>query len=152
MYRVLTEQRGAQVVAVPRRGEEAGWALDPEATRAAALDAAVVWLCSPNNPTALAEPDGAIRDLLAGLAGDAAAAGRPAPIVVLDEAYAEFVGTTLLGLRDDVPEPDRRPHREQGLRAGRAAGRVRGRPTRADRPAQPVSVRPARCRPCRSRS
>ena len=28
--------------------------------RAAAVDAAVVWLCSPNNPTALAEPDGAI--------------------------------------------------------------------------------------------
>ena len=67
------------------------------------LDAAVVWLCSPNNPTALAEPDGAIRDLLLGLAEDAAAAGRPAPIVVLDEAYAEFVGTTLIGLRDEYP-------------------------------------------------
>ena len=62
----------------------------------------------------------------------------PPPIVVLDEAYAEFVGTTLIGLRDDVPEPDRRPHREQGLRPGRAAGRVRRRPARADRPAQPV--------------
>ena len=103
MYRVLTEQRGAQVIAVPRRGEEAGWSLDPEATRAAAMDAAVVWLCSPNNPTALAEPDGAIRDLLLGLAQDAAGAGRPAPIVVLDEAYAEFVGTTLIGLRDEYP-------------------------------------------------
>ena len=62
-----------------------------------------MWLCSPNNPTALAEPDGAIRDLLLGLAEDAAAAGRPAPIVVLDEAYAEFVGTTLIGLRDEYP-------------------------------------------------
>ena len=62
-----------------------------------------MWLCSPNNPTALAEPDGAIRDLLLGLARDAAAAGRPAPIVVLDEAYAEFVGTSLIGLRDDYP-------------------------------------------------
>jgi histidinol-phosphate aminotransferase len=103
MYRVLTEQRGAQVTAVARRGEEAGWSLDPEATRAAALDAAVVWLCSPNNPTALAEPAGAIRDLLVGLAQDAAAGGRPAPIVVLDEAYAEFVGTTLIGLRDEYP-------------------------------------------------
>ena len=103
MYRVLTEQRGAQVTAVARRGEEAGWALDPEATRAAALDASVVWLCSPNNPTALAEPDGAIRELLLGLAQDAAAAGRAAPIVVLDEAYAEFVGTTLIGLRDEYP-------------------------------------------------
>ena len=105
MYRVVTEQRGATVVAVPRLGEAAGWALDLEATRAAtaANDAAVVWLCSPNNPTALAEPEGAIAELLAGLAEDAATAGRPAPVVVLDEAYAEFVGTTLLGLRDVYP-------------------------------------------------
>ncbi|OGO56099.1 MAG: hypothetical protein A2Z32_11365, partial [Chloroflexi bacterium RBG_16_69_14] len=103
MYRVLTEQRGASVVAVPRLGEAAGWALDPAAVRAAAGDAAVVWLCSPNNPTALAEPDGAIRDLLVGLAEDADTAGRPAPVVVLDEAYAEFVGTSLIPLRDDHP-------------------------------------------------
>ena len=34
---------------------------------------------------------------------DAAAAGREPPIVVLDEAYAEFVGTSLIGLRDDYP-------------------------------------------------
>ena len=105
MYRVVTEQRGAAVVAVPRLDEAAGWALDREAVRAAATenDAAVIWLCSPNNPTALAEPEGSIAALLAGLAQDAATAGRPAPIVVLDEAYAEFVGTTLLGLRDVYP-------------------------------------------------
>jgi len=103
MYRVLTEQRGATVVTVPRLGAAAGWALDRDAVRTAARDASVVWLCSPNNPTALAEPDGTIRDLLVGLAADAAAAGRPAPIVVLDEAYAEFVGTTLIPLTDEHP-------------------------------------------------
>lgn len=105
MYRVLTEQRRASVVAVPRQGAEADWALDPAAVRAAVSDndAAVVWLCSPNNPTALAEPDGAIAGLLAALAEDAARAGRPAPTVVLDEAYAEFVGSSLLGLRDAHP-------------------------------------------------
>jgi histidinol-phosphate aminotransferase len=103
MYRVLTEQRGAAVTAVARRGEKAGWALDVDTTRAAARDAAVVWLCSPNNPTALAEPDGAIGELLRALAEDAATTGRPAPIVVLDEAYAEFVGATLIGLRDAYP-------------------------------------------------
>jgi len=105
MYRVLTEQRGATVIAVPRLDEAAGWALDRDAVRAAATehDAAVVWLCSPNNPTALPEPDGAIAALLVGLAADAATHGKPAPIVVLDEAYAEFVGTTLLGLRDVYP-------------------------------------------------
>jgi histidinol-phosphate aminotransferase len=103
MYRVLTEQRGATVVPVARLGDAAGWALDTDAVRAAARDAAVVWLCSPNNPTALPEPDGAIGRLLVGLAEDAAAANRPAPIVVLDEAYAEFVGTSLIPLRDDHP-------------------------------------------------
>ncbi len=103
MYRVLTEQRGATAVAVPRLGEDAGWALDPAPVRAAAGAATVVWLCSPNNPTALAEPDGTIRDLLVGLAEDAAAAARPAPVVVLDEAYAEFVGSSLIPLRDEYP-------------------------------------------------
>lgn len=103
MYRVLTEQRGAQVVAVPRQGREAGWALDLEATRAAAADTALVWLCSPNNPTALAEPDGTIEALLDGMTHDATAAGRPAPVVVLDEAYAEFVGPSLAPLRASYP-------------------------------------------------
>jgi histidinol-phosphate aminotransferase len=103
MYRVLTEQRRASVVVVPRLGAAAGFALDVPATRAAAGDAAVVWLCSPNNPTAQAEPDGTILALLTDLATDAATAGRPAPIVVLDEAYAEFVGASLVGLRGSYP-------------------------------------------------
>ena len=68
MYRVLTEQRRATVVAVPRLGARAGWALDLAAVREAAAhdEASVVWLCSPNNPTALAEPDGTIAALLDG--------------------------------------------------------------------------------------
>lgn len=103
MYRVLTEQREATVVAVPRGGAGDGWALDVPATRAAATDAAVVWLCSPNNPTGLAEPPGTIEALLRGIAADAETAGRPLPVVVLDEAYAEFYGTSLLDLRRDHP-------------------------------------------------
>jgi histidinol-phosphate aminotransferase len=105
MYRVLTEQRRATVIAVPRLGETAGWALDRAAVRAAAAGhrASVVWLCSPNNPTALPEPDGEIAALLADLAADAKAAGLEPPVVVLDEAYAEFVGSSLLGLRDVYP-------------------------------------------------
>ncbi len=105
MYRVVTEQRGGIVVPVPRLDESAGFALDGPAIRQAVADtgATVVWLCSPNNPTALAEPVGTIAALLAALADDAAAAGRAAPVVVLDEAYAEFVGTSLVGLRDDHP-------------------------------------------------
>jgi histidinol-phosphate aminotransferase len=103
MYRVITEQRGASVVAVPRQGATADWAMDVAAVRAAAATADLVWLCSPNNPTALPEPDGAIEQLLDGMAADATASGRPPATVVLDEAYAEFVDRSLAGLRDRFP-------------------------------------------------
>ena len=106
MYRVCTEQRGATVVAVPRLDAAAGWAIDVPAIRASAAEAAdvsLVWLCSPNNPTGQAEPSGVIAVLLDGLAADAAATGRDAPMVVLDEAYAEFVGSSLVGLRAAYP-------------------------------------------------
>ena len=103
MYRVISEQRGATALLVPRQGPAAGYALDLDRTREAARDAEVVWLCSPNNPTGLPEPDGAIATLLEGIAADAADASRPPAIVVLDEAYAEFVGSSLLDLRFDHP-------------------------------------------------
>ena len=103
MYRVVTEQRGARAVVVPRLGPDAGWAIDEGAVRTAAETADLVWLCSPNNPTALPEPDGAIARMLAGIAGDALAAGRSPAIVALDEAYAEFVDRSLLALRNDHP-------------------------------------------------
>jgi histidinol-phosphate aminotransferase len=103
MYRVCTEQREATAVAVPRRGADDGWAVDVEAVREAAETASVIWLCSPNNPTGLAEPDSLIETLLAELAADANDRGAEAPIVVLDEAYAEFVGSSLVGLRRTYP-------------------------------------------------
>jgi histidinol-phosphate aminotransferase len=103
MYRVVTEQRGAEAVAVPRLPEDSGWAIDVDSVRAAAATSQVVWLCSPNNPTGLAEPDGAIATLLEGIATDAAADQRPPATVVLDEAYAEFVGSSLLALRHEHP-------------------------------------------------
>lgn len=103
MYRVLTEQRAAEAVPVPRLGPGEGFALDLPAMRDAARGAALLWLCSPNNPTALPEPDGAIQTLLDMLEADAASDGRPAPVVVLDEAYAEFVGRSLADLRSAHP-------------------------------------------------
>lgn len=103
MFRVLTEQRPARVRPVPRLGPTAGYAIDPDLTRTIARGADLVWLCSPNNPTALAEPEGAIARLLVALAADADRDGRPAPVVVLDEAYAEFTGTSLLPLRAAYP-------------------------------------------------
>jgi histidinol-phosphate aminotransferase len=103
MYRVITDQRGARVIAVPRLPATHGWALDLPAVRGAARTAHLVWLCSPNNPTALAEPPGTIGTLLDDLGADAEEDVRPAPVVVLDEAYAEFVGGSLLGLRHRYP-------------------------------------------------
>ena len=103
MYRVETEQRGAEVRSVPRLGPDADFAMDLPGVRAAARGADVVWLCSPNNPTAMAEPDGTVEALLGQLLEDARAAGTEPPVVVLDEAYAEFVGRTLVGLREGYP-------------------------------------------------
>jgi histidinol-phosphate aminotransferase len=103
MFRVITEQRGATAIGLPRLPAAEGWSLDPPAIRDAARTARVLWLCSPNNPTALAEPPGAIERLLDELAGDAARGDREPPVVVLDEAYAEFVGVSLAGLRFRYP-------------------------------------------------
>ena len=99
MYRVITDQRRAAPVVVPRLGPAEGFRLDLDATREAAADANLVWLCSPNNPTGLPEPDGAIATLLDAIATDAELLGRPPATVILDEAYAEFVGRSLLDLR-----------------------------------------------------
>ncbi|HEY4753433.1 MAG TPA: aminotransferase class I/II-fold pyridoxal phosphate-dependent enzyme, partial [Candidatus Limnocylindrales bacterium] len=103
MYRVVTEQRGGVVVSVPRLGPERGLALDLPAVREAAREAAIIWLCNPNNPTGAEEPEGAIEALLADVAADAEADARRAPAVIVDEAYAEFTGRTLIPQRTRFP-------------------------------------------------
>ncbi len=137
MYRVITEQRAARAIAVPRLGPTDGYAMDVPAIRAAVAGAdadaddgraQVVWLCSPNNPTALAEPNGAVAALLTGLTADAAAAGREPPVVVLDEAYAEFVGRSLVELRHEysnliVVRTASKAYALAGLRVGFALAR-----------------------------
>lgn len=111
MYPILTDQRGATVVRLPRLDAGSAFALDVDAVRAAAAQPGVpegplpslVWLCSPNNPTGRPEPEGLIADLLDGLVADADAAGRQPPVVALDEAYVEFTGGSLLPLRAHYP-------------------------------------------------
>ncbi len=103
MYRIVSEQRGATVVSVPRLGPEEAFRLDIPALAAAARAAQIVWLCEPNNPTGAFEPPGRIGLLLSQLEADAARDGREAPVVAMDEAYAEFVGRSVLPLRFDYP-------------------------------------------------
>ncbi len=128
MYTVDTDQRRAAIRAVPRRPAAEGHAMDVPAVREAARGSDIVWLCSPNNPTALPEPPGAIAELLAGLRADAAADGSEGPVVVLDEAYAEFTGSSLVGLRADydrliVIRTASKAYALAGLRVGFALAR-----------------------------
>ena len=128
MFSVLSEQRPARVVRVPRQPGQAGFRIDPVAVREAAAAAEVVWLCSPNNPTGLAEQPGVIDDLLETLAGDGAPSSRAAPVVVVDEAYAEFAGTSILDSRAAYPRlvavrTMSKAYGIAGLRAGFAIAR-----------------------------
>ena len=104
MYRVVTEQRGAAAIAVPRLPADEGWAPGPRrGPRGRRRRPGRLALLARTIPPALAEPPGAIAALLDGIAADAAAGDREPAIVVLDEAYAEFVDASLLPLRLDHP-------------------------------------------------
>lgn len=100
MYGVLTSQRPARVIVVPRLGPEAGFALDLPAMLARLSEAQLVWLTVPNNPTGRDEPEAnvlAILDAAAGL-------GAAGPTIVVDEAYHEFTGRTVVPLRNRYPQ------------------------------------------------
>ena len=103
MYGIVTEQRGASFIGVPRLAREQGFRLDIPAIAEAARTAQLVWLCEPNNPTGTVEPPERVSALLDRLAADAAQDDREAPAVVVDEAYAEFVGSSVLPLRARYP-------------------------------------------------
>jgi histidinol-phosphate aminotransferase len=99
MYAVLSDQRAARLVTIPRRGPEHGYRLDVEAVAATLPDAAVVWLCAPNNPTGTPESRADIVALLE--AGAGVPGGGPA--IVVDEAYIEFHPGSLVELRERYP-------------------------------------------------
>lgn len=105
MYRIVSEQRGARVVDVPRLGPENSFRLDVRGIVRAVREetASLVWLCEPNNPTGSFEAPDRVAELLATLADDASDAARQPPIVVVDEAYAEFTAASVLPLRAEYP-------------------------------------------------
>jgi histidinol-phosphate aminotransferase len=83
LYPMLVRRHGGRVRPVP---QGTGFPLEPWFT---ALDCRQIWLTLPNNPTGAWIPPEALEPLLA------AAAARPEPpLVVLDEAYAEFAPAT----------------------------------------------------------
>lgn len=81
MYQVCARIQGADVIDVPL-DRARGWALDPERLLAAwRPHVKLVYLCSPNNPTANLLDAAAVEFLCRALDGKA--------IVVIDEAYIE---------------------------------------------------------------
>ena len=82
MYQVAARIQGAEVVEVSLDAER-GWALDPQRLLAAwRPEVKLVYLCSPNNPTANLLETSALGALCTALDGKA--------IVVIDEAYVEW--------------------------------------------------------------
>jgi len=86
MYAACTDALGGRVIQVPL-GEEFEFPLEP-VLRAITDRTRIVWLTNPNNPTGQSIPREAIARI-------AATAGHA--IVFVDEAYADFGGTTLIG-------------------------------------------------------
>lgn len=88
MYQVAARIQGAGVVDVPLDASR-GWAFDPERLLAAwEPHVKLVYLCSPNNPTANLLDTAGIEMVLRTLDGKA--------IVVIDEAYIEWSGAPSL--------------------------------------------------------
>jgi histidinol-phosphate aminotransferase len=81
VYRISSLLEGAEVVEVP-------FAAD------AAAGAAVLWLCNPNNPTG---------DKVAPAEVAAVARALPGTVVVVDEAYVEYGGDTVVPLVAELP-------------------------------------------------
>lgn len=82
MYQVAARIQGAEVVEIPLDRAQ-GWALDPERLLSAwRPNMKLVYLCSPNNPTANLLDVKALETLCVALEGKA--------IVVIDEAYVEW--------------------------------------------------------------
>jgi histidinol-phosphate aminotransferase len=82
MYQVAARIQGAEVIEVPL-DRTRGWSLDPERVLAAwHPNIKLVYLCSPNNPTANLMSQAELEHLCKALDGKA--------IVVIDEAYIEW--------------------------------------------------------------
>jgi histidinol-phosphate aminotransferase len=88
MYQAAARIQGADVIEIPLESES-GWSLDPERLLSAwRPHVKLVYLCSPNNPTANTLSLAALEAVCTALDGKA--------IVVIDEAYVEWSRTGTL--------------------------------------------------------
>jgi histidinol-phosphate aminotransferase len=86
MYAACSDAAGGRVVEVPL-GDDFAFPLDA-VLEAVTPRTRIVWLTNPNNPTGQMIPPAAIARI---------AASVPEAIVMVDEAYADFSGVTLIG-------------------------------------------------------
>ncbi len=129
MYGVLTSQRPARVMVVPRLGPEAGFALDLPAMLARLSEAQLVWLTVPNNPTGRDEPEANVLAIL-----DAAARlGAAGPYDRRRRGLPRVHRAHRRAPARPVSAAHRRAHRLQGLRLARHPHRLWGGDARDDR-------------------
>ena len=112
-----------RLLARPRRGPPACWREHAPG---------ITFLCSPNNPTGMVEPEELVRTV-----------ARQAPgLVVVDEAYGQFAPWSALDLVDERRPARRHPHVLQDVVDGRGPARLPGRPRRGWSPSSTRSCCP----------
>jgi histidinol-phosphate aminotransferase len=112
MIPIFARMNGLTAMPVPLRED-----FDLDVDALLATSARIIYLCSPNNPTATAASVAAIKRVLAGASG----------LVILDEAYAEFHGAEFIGAAPAYPRllvtrTLSKAFGLAGLRVGYAAG------------------------------
>jgi histidinol-phosphate aminotransferase len=91
MYRVSADIHDVEVIEAPLKPD---FSLEPQMVLEKAVEAKIIFLCSPNNPTANLLDKDAILQIIQNFSG----------IVVVDEAYLDFAETTsLIDVLDEYP-------------------------------------------------
>lgn len=93
MFAVEAGLAGAEVHVLPRTSPRQRWPAAAIRAAADAVDARLVWICSPNNPTGDAIPVAELRELATGLEA----------IVAVDQVYLEFATAAGAGGLDAIP-------------------------------------------------
>ena len=129
LYPVITSQRAARRIDVPRSVGPGGWAMDVDGVVRALAGAQVVWLCEPNNPTGSSDGPEAVEPHPGGRRGARGAAGDRGGrgLLRVHRPHGDPVARA-------VSASHRGAHPVQGLRPARHPGRLGRRGTAHHRP------------------